>query len=235
MIPEKSLPQWLPADVRQYMERGADLLQSTPFHDLYAPVRRLIFDDSLMPEIWSRLDQKEMGLAFLLSLINDISFWGMKDKTTPTESKILYEQVDKSLSRLVQAMASSADLQFDCQQLFELAVFDISGQKITKAIKVNNTLEVNVVHFLDVLQKIRSGLLEIKNDREMAPEHTSSLYPRKMNEKSSFRTYLARCVYRSLEGLSDRKNLKTVADVLQVMLDDPEGISEDHLRKILKS
>jgi hypothetical protein len=235
MKAEQSLPNWLPSDVRRYMERHTDFLEPNSFDDLYMPIRHLIADDILMPTIWRNLGDKGVGLTFFLSLINDIGFWAMKDKMPPSEKKTLYESIDKNLSKLIDGLATSTDLQLDCQMFFEAAVYELSGQRIGAFIRQDAASEVRVAHFINVLGRIKSGLLREETQIHGTKTKERSVYPRKMNEKSSFRTYLARCISGAIEELMGKKNPQMVVAVLQVMLDDPNGISEDHLRKILNS
>lgn len=234
MAVNDKFPVWVPKEVKDHLARNPYLVKESSTADGYAPIRRIVFDESLMPKIWRKLQEKEASIKFLFSLVNDISFWMMKDKTAPSQKEKLYEAANKNISKLIDAIAASADLQFECQMLFEDAIYQFIGKRPVEVMQ-GNPSQIKAAHFLSVLQVMEKELAEITVEPPTPSDSIDSVYPRKMNEKSSFRTYLARCLSKSLEDIFGKRNPQMVVSILQVMLDDPDGISEDHLRKLLKN
>lgn len=235
-LPSEAKPKvnHLPEDARQFVECHPQLFDSNPLLKEYMPLRRLVLDRTIMQSIWKKLDEKKCAGVFLGRLMTDVCFWSAADPTPLSEQKITLKRTIKMLDDLIQLTGKSSEVRFFIQMAFEHTAKGLTGKKMFGKIDFKENSPQQNVDFLGFLIHLRD-VAENSSASFFSREHkTDSIFPRKMNEPTAFRTFMARSVADHLAVLFKKPKLQMVADILQVMFEDAEGITEDHVRKLIK-
>lgn len=224
-------PTWLPDKVKVAIGDAAFLEQED-----YLPLKRLLTDDTVMPNVWNLLDKKGKAIEFYMKRLNAISFWMMADTMPLTEQKKHLLKAEKALHALYANIIPCAENQFFMQHCFENAMREyFHPQRVPFNIIGQNNPERLSVHFISLLGKILNHFDEQKKYLLERQHQKDSNFPRKMNDKNAFRTYLVKGVSKDVKEFLGAKNYALVADIVQVMTDDSEGIGEDLISKIVNS
>ncbi len=211
-------------------------LTSHPHHEDYRPLINLILDNETMPTLWKRLEKDDEVYLFLNSVINDSSSWSMVDRVPKSRQKALYSQTKKQLSKLIQITHESAEVRFATQMFFEEAFNNLLKEERYSSItykKGARGVGERYFQFSDLIYEIIRTFDNYEEWFMSQKRNEDSAFPRKVNEVSSFRTYMTRNIAKEIERIYSKKNYALVADIINVMFPDLEPLTHEHVHKLL--
>jgi len=206
-----------------------NMLVTLPEDGEYLPALNLLTDRTIMPAIWEDLENSDKAVYFTCSIINGISFWGMHDGQSPSVNYELYLSAQKHLKGFLNAINQSADLLFNYQLCFERAIRNAHAERLflQPAEKPN----MKNIHFISLtLDIIKQADTWEKTDFD---RNEKSIFPRKMKEKSAYRTYLVRVIHEALQETQKNVTYGRVANIINIMFPDEEALDETHVRKLI--
>lgn len=202
------------------------VFNSLPKNDDYLPALNLLNDKMVMKEIWEQLEKIDKASYFACSIINGISFWGVNDGQTPSETYQLYKSSQTHLKKFLKSITQSSDLLYNYQMCFERAF-----NEERKYFQIDERTIIENTHFHLLIENI----INQTNTWEKSDfnKNKDSIYPRKMNEESAYRTYLVRLVHETFINIQKDITYGKIADIVNVMLPDIDGLDETHVRKLV--
>jgi hypothetical protein len=210
------------------------LLTSHPFHEKYRPLVNLILDDITMPNLLSHLEKIGESSRFLISIINYSTFWCAVDKTPKNRQKELYLKTKKQLSKLIEKTHESAEVRHATQVFFEEAFNSLLKKEHYSNITYSKGSRFSGPRYLQFSELIMEMIKTFENYEEsfLAQSSNDSVIPRKLNEASSFRTYMTRSVAEEIERIYSKKSYALVADIINVMFPETEPLTHEHVQKL---
>lgn len=237
------LPNHVPTSIRDEANlalKNHIYEEGTPFFhafEHYIALKNLLLDDVIMPNVWKELERIHASEGFFRRISNDICLWGMVDKTPFSEQAKIYNRIQNHIDKLIDLINKSGEVRYASQIFFEQAVHKLSKKEHYPTIDFKQINATNGMMFFDLSDLLSqySEILENYEPSFCTPSNRSNsrIFPKKLNEGSSYRTYLVRCVSEIVENIFEQKRYSLVADIIQAMLPDSEPLTDDHIYKLL--
>lgn len=208
------------------------------FIDDMKVLESLIMDDTYTVKLWPELIANGNAEDFVMQVRYFADMWSMRDENTPLQRFKSHQKIHNHLTKALSALRVSPDLMMNYQQIFEGALGNANKIRIDSEANPSLSSEhfsANNIHFVSVMSEMieETGKWN-KEDFESSGETN---FPRKINEKSAYRTYMVKSVAEYFGETFAVQRFELIADAVNAMfahIEDLMPIDGGHVQKLLK-